>query len=355
MSTKAEQMMRTMNAALRETASHRPAPAAISNIAVGGFDEDPKEVGRKRSLSTFELDLDRIERDSAQPRTIFDDEAQARLINSIDRRGLLQRIVVRWDELNGSYFIVSGERRYNACKALRDARREFVAANPEAAKADGRPGFEKISCDVLDNRHAPEDIPVLQGIENLIRDALKPIEEATLFRRLLTENGWTQGELSAEFGVSQPAICHALSLLEAAPAVQARVDSRELATSVAREIVRQIDDHEAQAQVAERIVAGNLTRPEAVKLVEETAARAPKPKIGKGRAPAKSKEKPRPTAATIRTPGGAKVTVEHRKGLDDEATRAYLLEALEVVRARLAPATIEAREPTDDPPDLLAG
>jgi hypothetical protein len=68
---------------------------------------------------------------------------------------------------------------------------------------------------------------------------------------------------------------------------------------------------------------------EVVEAVRERAARSPR--AGKGRG---GKPKPRKTSATIRTPDGFKVTVEHRRGVDDEAIRAALLAVLAHLDAR---------------------
>ena len=60
--------------------------------------------------------MERIERDPDQPREEFDQDALARLAESLKTRGQLQPIRVCWDEGRGVYVILAGERRWRAAK-----------------------------------------------------------------------------------------------------------------------------------------------------------------------------------------------------------------------------------------------
>ena len=72
--------------------------------------------GVARSKNAAEIPVDRIGPDPDQPREEFDAEALGRLAESLKTRGQLQPIRVRWDEEQGAYVIVCGERRWRAAE-----------------------------------------------------------------------------------------------------------------------------------------------------------------------------------------------------------------------------------------------
>src|SRR4051812_25606447 len=71
-------------------------------------------IGVVRSKNVSHISVDRIDRDPAQPREDFDPEGLERLARSLQQRGLLQPIRVRWDAAQERYVIICGERRWRA-------------------------------------------------------------------------------------------------------------------------------------------------------------------------------------------------------------------------------------------------
>ena len=111
--------------------------------------------------------------------------------------------------------------------------------------------------------------------------------------------------------------------------MQARVEAGELAPSTAYAIAK-LDDASEQAEVADRVVSGGMSRAEAVEEVRRVAATGPRAK-GQGKG-AKVKS---PKSWTIRTSAGFKVTVEHRKGFEPAALLAAVEEAAAKLRAEV--------------------
>jgi ParB family transcriptional regulator, chromosome partitioning protein len=257
--------------------------------------------GVARSKAALEIPLERIERDPSQPREEFDPEALGRLADSIRSRGLLQPIRVRWDDSRGSYVLIAGERRWRA-----------------AAMA----GLATMTCVVVDGEMSAAELLAVQVTENLLREDLRPVERARAFRTLMDLNGWSGNQLAKELGISQSGVVQALALLELPGSIQADVDAGALAPSVAYEVAK-LPDAEAQQQVAARIVAEGLNRGEAAAAVRESARGR-----SKGRGASKARKA---TSRTLRTEDGYKVTVEHRRGVDD----AGVIRALELVLGRL--------------------
>jgi ParB family chromosome partitioning protein len=169
----------------------------------------------------------------------------------------------------------------------------------------------------------------LQCVENLLREDLRPVEQARAFRTLMEVNGWSGNQLAKELGVSQPAVVAALKLLGLPSAVQDLVEEGGLPASSASAIAT-LDDPDDQADLAARVVAEKLSRAETVEAVRQVAGRPAK--VAKGRGVARGKPR-KQTERIIRTEGGTRVMLENRKGLDRASIRAALLEALARVEA----------------------
>ncbi len=204
------------------------AAARLADISGAYFDEIP---------------IDAIAPNPRQPRQIFDDDALAELAESIEIVGLLQPIVVRRTG-GGKYEIVMGERRWRACQM-----------------AD----LQTIPAIV---RETP-DTDLLRDalIENLHRQQLNPLEEASAYQQLLDDFEATHEELAHRIGRSRPHITNTIRLLNLPPAVQRRVAAGVLSAGHARALLA-LDDPSAQEQLAHRIVAEGLS----VRAVEEIVA-----------------------------------------------------------------------------------
>jgi ParB family transcriptional regulator, chromosome partitioning protein len=111
----------------------------------------------------------RIDRDPDQSRKKFEPGALARLAESIRVLGQLQPIRVRWDEERSLYIIVCGERRWRAARMA---------------------GATTMSCVIMDGPISSAELLSLQLVENLVREDLKPIEQAKAFRAAMDLNGW---------------------------------------------------------------------------------------------------------------------------------------------------------------------
>jgi len=123
-----------------------------------------------------------------QRRKTFNAEALADLEASIRSEGLLQPVVVR--EVDGSYELVAGERRFRACSNLQ---MEFIPAR--IVKAED------------------ESAAVMGLIENLQRENLNPVEEARGYGMLLTDFKMTQEGIAQATGKARATIANSLRLL----------------------------------------------------------------------------------------------------------------------------------------------
>lgn len=206
------------------------AVAAARTESVGGayFDEIPVTA---------------ITPNPRQPRVNFDEDTLAELAESIRIVGLLQPIVVRKTGRE-RYELVMGERRWRACQ------RAELASVPAIVK-------ETSDSDLL--RDAL--------MENLHRQELNPLEEASAYQQLLDDFGATHDELARRVGRSRPHITNTIRLLNLPPSVQRRVAAGVLSAGHARALLG-LDDAHMQELLAHRIVAEGLS----VRAVEEIVA-----------------------------------------------------------------------------------
>ncbi|MFC7619757.1 ParB/RepB/Spo0J family partition protein [Microlunatus sp. GCM10028923] len=190
-----------------------------------------------------EIDANAVTPNPKQPRTVFDEDAMAELVASIEEVGLLQPIVVR-PIGEGKFELVMGERRWRASQQAK---------------------LEKIPAIVRETK----DHDLLRDalLENLHRSQLNPLEEAAAYQQMLEDFGCTHEELSQRIKRSRPQISNTIRLLKLPPTVQRRVAAGVLSAGHARALLA-VEEQAAQERMAQRVVAEGLS----VRAVEELVA-----------------------------------------------------------------------------------
>lgn len=209
------------------------------------FGDDPVVEDVSSSGST--LRISDIEPNPGQPRRHFDPEALQTLAESIRKNGLLQPVVVRRGE-NGLYQIIAGERRWRACRLA---------------------GLTEIPAVILD----ADDLRAAQLalIENLQREDLNPIEEASGYQTLIETFGLTQEEAAQRVGRSRPAVANSLRLLALSQDLRAMVEQGRLSAGHARALLA-IPDENRRREAAEYAVEQGLTVRELERYVKKLTA-----------------------------------------------------------------------------------
>ncbi|MEV6954049.1 ParB/RepB/Spo0J family partition protein [Streptomyces sp. NPDC051183] len=214
-----------------------------TSVVVAATDA-PEPVGPEANVvagATFaELPMDAITPNPRQPREVFDEDALAELVTSIQEVGLLQPVVVR-QSAQGRYELIMGERRWRAC---REAGLDRIPAIIRATDDD------KLLLDAL--------------LENLHRSQLNPLEEAAAYDQLLQDFNCTHDQLADRIGRSRPQVSNTLRLLKLSPPVQRRVAAGVISAGHARALLS-VEDSVEQDRLAHRIVAEGLS----VRAVEE--------------------------------------------------------------------------------------
>jgi len=199
-----------------------------------------------------QLPIEAVERGRYQPRSGFDPDALQQLADSIRVQGVVQPIVVRRiaDE---RYELIAGERRWRAAQqaGLTTIPALVRAVSDEAAVAVGL-------------------------IENIQREDLNPLEEASALRRLTEDFGLTHQAVADAVGRSRASVSNLLRLLELAPEVRTLIGERRLEMGHARAVAGL--DRARQADVAQRVAAKGLSVRETEALVRRMLDDEPEPK-----------------------------------------------------------------------------
>lgn len=148
-----------------------------------------------------------------QPRKHFGIDELQDLVNSIEKHGILQPIVVA-EEVDGTYQIIAGERRFRAAQMI---------------------GMARVPCIVkpVDKREQLE----ISLVENLQRKNLNPIEEAYAFQRLVDEFNLTQQDVADSVGKSRPYVANMIRLLELPQDIQKGLVEEKLNYTKARALL----------------------------------------------------------------------------------------------------------------------
>lgn len=186
-----------------------------------------------------EIPIASIQPNQYQPRDVFDEEALGALADSIREVGLLQPVLVR--PAGDGFELIAGERRWRAAR---------------------RVGLQVIPALV---RETDDNTALEQAlVENLQRDDLNPLEEASAYQQLIEDFHLTHEQVAARMGKSRAAVSNTLRLLQLPPSIQKAVRERQIGMGHARAILG-TPDRAFQEALARRIVKEDLS----VRQVEE--------------------------------------------------------------------------------------
>ena len=201
------------------------------------------ERGEESSIYR-ELPLAAISPNSNQPRKAFDEESLNALSASIAAIGVLQPILVRAVS-EDSYEIIAGERRFRAAK---------------------RAGLDRIPALV----HNADELSSLERavVENLHRQDLNPLEEASAYQQLIEDFGLTHETLALRMGKSRVSITNSLRILQLPPSILSMIAQGLISAGHARALLGS-PDRIFQESLARKIVEESLS----VRSVEEEIRR----------------------------------------------------------------------------------
>ena len=205
-----------------------------------------------RSVGVRIVPIDHIEPNPEQPRLVFNQETLDELAASIREHGVLQPILVRPIGPN-TYQLIAGERRW---RASRQAGLDSIPALIEE----------------IDDDTALE----ISIIENLQREDISPLDEASMFDRMVSEHGYSIRKLADKLGKDKGYVENRLRLADAPDEVRELVSLRKDTLSHAYELMK-VEDPKRRRRLADQVARGELTLIKLRDKIEGRRARQPRP------------------------------------------------------------------------------
>ena len=180
------------------------------------------------------VDIDRITPNPEQARLVFDQTSLDELAASIREHGVLQPILVRPLD-GGDYQLIAGERRWRATRAA------GLATIPALVEE-------------IDDDTALE----ISIIENLQREDLSPLDEATMYDRMVRDHGYSVRRLAQKIGKDKGYLENRLRLADAPEEIRELVSLRKDTLSHAYELLK-VEDPKKRKRLAAQVARGELT------------------------------------------------------------------------------------------------
>ncbi len=199
------------------------------------------------------IEVSRIVSNPHQPRREINPSQVEDLAQSIRSEGLIQPVVVR--PKGSEYELIAGERRLQAFKSLK--RSTIPARIMEVSDASSA---------------------ALALIENIQRENLNPMDEASAYASLIRDFDLTQEATAKRVGKSRAAIANALRLLTLSAEIQGFLSRRLLSTGHAK-VLLGIEDAAQRSLLARRVIETGMS----VREAEQEVRRLKNKKGGQGK------------------------------------------------------------------------
>lgn len=206
-----------------------------------------KSVSTEEPRSGAEIMLipvDMIGPNPFQPRMTFDNDALEELADSIRTLGLIQPVTVRRKSAD-RYQIISGERRFRACRMA---------------------GMQEIPAYIRDAND--QGMLEMAIVENIQRENLDPIEVAMSYQRLIEECNLTQEQMAFRVGKKRASVTNYLRLLRLPAKIQHDLKVGLLSVGHAK-VLLGVEDAMMQESLCDLVIREGLS----VRQLEEKISR----------------------------------------------------------------------------------
>lgn len=218
-----------------------------------------------------EVRVEQIVPNPYQPRTVFDPEKLAELIQSVREHGILQPVLLRRLGVD-RYELIAGERRFRA------AQEAGLRTLPALVK-----------------EYADAQMLEVALIENVQREDINAVEAAVAYQRLTREFGMTQADIARRIGKAPSTVANTIRLLDLPEAILESVRQGEISEGHARTILKFAP--EARMTAWENVCKRGLSVRETERMIGEVQSNTPRP-LG-DRTPATALSLPDPHIAAL--------------------------------------------------------
>jgi ParB family chromosome partitioning protein len=198
-----------------------------------------KEGGKKY----FFCPIEELVPHAQQPRKTFNDAKMAELVSSIKEKGIIQPLVVR--QVGDQYQIIAGERRWRAAQTA---------------------GLDRLPVVIQD---VSEDWALeIALIENIQREDLNPLEEASAYRYLMESFDLHQEEVAKRVGKDRSTVANALRLLRLPEKVKNDLGESRLTMGHARALLA-LEEDEDMIEASNEVIDKKLSVRDTEKLIKK--------------------------------------------------------------------------------------
>lgn len=188
----------------------------------------PQMSSQESGEAVREVDIDLIAPNPSQPRKQFNQDSLKELADSIEKKGILQPILVR--RQGKGYQIIVGERRWRAAQLA---------------------GLRSVP--VLQHDTSDAELLELALIENIHREDLNPLEQAKAYQMMIDQLSLTQEQVAERVGKDRSTVTNTLRLLRLHVDAKNRLIDGDISMGHARALLA-IDDLYAQSEMCAEIV-----------------------------------------------------------------------------------------------------
>jgi ParB family chromosome partitioning protein len=224
----------------------------LSNLIPGAEKSESGGIQISSNPEYQEISIQEIEPNPNQPRKRFQEAELQELAKTIESVGIIEPVVLR--KVGEKYQLISGERRWRACKLA---------------------GYKKVPAVVKQ----VDDVQALEMgiIENIQREELNPVEEARAYEYWMSQTGLKPSDLADRVGKDRSTITNLIRLLKLPDAVLQKIEEKKLTAGAARPLLG-IADKKMLTQLAEKVIHEGWT----ARQVEEEVARITEPDLRGG-------------------------------------------------------------------------
>lgn len=208
-----------------------------------------EQPAQQNTADILRIPTEMIEPNPFQPRMSFDQDALEELAESIRTLGLIQPITVR-RKGDGRYQIISGERRFRACRLA---------------------GMDMIPAYIRDTND--QGMLEMAIVENIQRENLDPIEIAMSYQRLIEECSLTQEQMAIRVGKKRASVTNYLRLLRLPAKIQHDLKVGLLSVGHAK-VLLGTDDTRMQEYLCDLVIKEDLS----VRQLEDKMRKLAEPK-----------------------------------------------------------------------------
>jgi len=201
-----------------------------------------------------EIDINKIVPNPYQPRKNFNEKALKELAGSIETQGLMQPIIVIYDD--GEYILIAGERRLRAHKILHKTKIKALIVDFELSK-----------------------MREYAIVENLQREDLNVVDLAISLYELMEEHSYTHEEIAKLLSKSRSYITNILRVLKLSEYVKEKLVENKITLGHAKNLVNL--DEELQKKIVDTIIGQKLSVREVELLVKKYKTNLTEKKIEK--------------------------------------------------------------------------